>query len=609
MILILGGTTEGRMAVKVADEAGRRFWYSTRGDLQQVESHNGVHVTGAMGADAMTAFCSEHQVRLIVDAAHPFASRLHATVSEVSSALNIPVVRYERTYPEHTDDIIWCTGYADAINRLQDNGVDNLLALTGVQTIPALKPYWESHNCIFRVLDRHESVDQAVKAGFNPDNLVYYGVGESDLELMERLKPGAVITKESGLSGGFPDKAAAAKALGIPLYAVMKPELPQGFITVTGQHGLRREIERLVPGFYDLRTGFTTGACATAAAKAALTALLTGDEQTCIKFSIPDGETFTLPVEECRIGRDWAQASVIKDAGDDPDVTNGCTVQVKVALSGRPGIHFLQGEGVGRVTLPGIGLLIGDPAVNPVPRRMITEQLTALYDGGLDVTVSVPGGKELAQKTFNPKLGIVGGISIIGTMGIVRPFSMEAFVEAIRREVEVAKAVGAPRLVINSGARSERFVRAQYPDLPPQAFVHYGNNIGQTLSIASELGFKEVTMGLMIGKAVKLAAGMLDTHSREGVMDKYFIRQMVRESGCNENICESINGITLARELWTLIPKEYLDPFCKTIIRHCHTHCDPLLESGNLTILLISENTDGTIPIVSGNYIRGNVAL
>ena len=482
------------MAVKVADEAGRRFWYSTRGDLQQVESHNGVHVTGAMDNDAMTVFCREHQVRLIVDAAHPFATRLHATVSQVSGALDIPVVRYERTYPDRTDDIIWCTGYADAINRLQDNGVDNLLALTGVQTIPALKPYWESHNCIFRVLDRQESVDLAVKSGFSPDHLVYYGVGETDLELMQRLKPGAVITKESGLSGGFPDKAAAAKALGIPLYAVMRPELPQGFITVTGQHGLRREIERLVPGFYDLRTGFTTGACATAAAKAALTALLIGDEQTCIKFSIPDGETFTLPVEECRIGRDWAQASVIKDAGDDPDVTNGCTVQVKVALSDRPGIHFLQGEGVGRVTLPGIGLPIGDPAVNPVPRRMITEQLTALYEGGLDVTVSVPRGAQLAQKTFNPKLGIVDGISIIGTLGIVRPFSMEAFVEAIRREVEVAKAVGAPRLVINSGARSERFVKALYPDLPPQAFVHYGNYIGETLSAASELGFKEVTM-------------------------------------------------------------------------------------------------------------------
>ena len=588
MILILGGTTEGRMAVKVADEAGRRFWYSTRGDLQQVQSHNGEHVTGAMDTDAMTAFCREHEIKLIVDAAHPFAVRLHATVSEVSQALSIHVVRYERTYPEHTDDIIWCKDYEDAIQRLEKAGTESLLALTGVQTIPALKEYWSKHKCIFRVLDREESIELARNAGFNTDNLVFYG-NRSDLELMREVNPQAVITKESGLSGGFTEKAAAARELGIPLFAVMRPELPADFITVTGEHGLRKEIERLVPGFYELRTGFTTGACATAAAKAALTALLSGEEQTQVRFSIPDGEVFTLPVQDCRIDKDWAQASVVKDAGDDPDVTNGCTVQVKVALSREPGVHFLQGEGVGRITLPGIGLEIGEPAVNPVPRRMITEELTAIYDGGLDVTVSVPGGAELAQKTFNPKLGIVDGISIIGTLGVVRPFSSEAFVEAIRREVEVAKAVGTPRLVINSGARSERFVKALYLDLPAQAFVHYGNYIGETISVAEELGFNEVTMGLMIGKAVKLAAGMLDTHSHEGVMDKKFIRRMARESGCPWCVRRAIGRITLARELWTLIPTEYLQSFCATVIRYCHTHCDALLPSGNLTVLLISE--------------------
>lgn len=588
MILILGGTTEGRMAVKVADEAGRRFWYSTRGDLQQVQSHNGEHVTGAMDTLAMTAFCREHEIKLIVDAAHPFAVRLHATVHEVSQALSIPVVRYERTYPEHTDDIIWCKDYDDAVKRLEQAGAESLLALTGVQTIPALKDYWSKHKCIFRVLDREESVEMARKAGFNTDNLVFYG-DNTDIEIMRQVNPQAVITKESGLSGGFTEKADAARQLGIPLYAVMRPELPSDFITVTGEHGLRKEIERLVPGFYELRTGFTTGACATAAAKAALTALLSGEEQTQVRFSIPDGEVFTLPVQECKIDKDWAQASVVKDAGDDPDVTNGCTVQVKVALSRETGIHFLQGEGVGRITLPGIGLEIGEPAVNPIPRRMITEELTNLYDGGLDVTVSVPGGAELAQKTFNPKLGIVDGISIIGTLGVVRPFSMEAFVEAIRREVEVAKAVGTPRLVINSGARSERFVKALYPDLPAQAFVHYGNYIGETISIAEELGFKEVTMGLMIGKAVKLAAGMLDTHSREGVMDKKFIRRMARESGCPWRVRRAIGRITLARELWTLIPEEHLQSFCATVIRYCHSHCDALLPSGKLTVLLISE--------------------
>ena len=146
MILIIGGTTEGRMAVKVADASGRRFWYSTRGDLQQVDSQNGVHVTGAMDAETMTAFCREHEIRLIVDAAHPFAERLHTTVAEVSNYLSIPIIRYERTYPEHTNDIIWCKDYDDAIKRLEQSGAESLLALTGVQTIPALKDYWESQS-------------------------------------------------------------------------------------------------------------------------------------------------------------------------------------------------------------------------------------------------------------------------------------------------------------------------------------------------------------------------------------------------------------------------------------------------------------------------------
>ena len=165
------------------------------------------------------------------------------------------------------------------------------------------------------------------------------------------------------------------------------------------------------------------------------------------------------------------------------------------------------------MTLPGLGIPVGEPAVNKVPREMITRELSALYDGGLDVTISVPGGRELALKTFNPKLGVVDGISIIGTSGIVRPFSSEAFVEALRKEMEVAIAVGVPQIVINSGAKSEQFLRARFPDLQPQGFIHYGNFIGATLSLAAELGISRVTMGIMLGKAVKLAEGNLDTAS------------------------------------------------------------------------------------------------
>lgn len=201
------------------------------------------------------------------------------------------------------------------------------------------------------------------------------------------------------------------------------------------------------------------------------------------------------------------------------------------------------------------------------------------------VTISIPQGEEIAKRTFNPRLGIVGGISIIGVSGIIKPFSEEAFVDSIRKCMQVAVASGTQRMVINSGAKSERFVKSLYPTLPAQAFVEYGNYIGETLRMADELHVKEVTLGVMLGKAVKLAEGQLDTHSRKAVMNKSFIGDMLREADCDIDI----SRITLARELWELLPKEALVRFARVVIAHCAEHCQPLLPHGELTILLISD--------------------
>jgi cobalt-precorrin-5B (C1)-methyltransferase len=198
----------------------------------------------------------------------------------------------------------------------------------------------------------------------------------------------------------------------------------------------------------------------------------------------------------------------------------------------------------------------------------------------------VPNGEEVAKRTFNPRLGIEGGISIIGVSGIVKPFSEEAFIDSIRKCMEVAKASGSERVVINSGGKSERFVKTMYPDLPQQAFVEYGNYIGDTLKIANELGIKNITLGVMLGKAVKLAAGNLDTHSRKTTMDKAFIQQMLEEAG----ISIDISDMTLARELWERIAEDKRTKFACTVIRHCYEHCAPLLPNGELTILLIDDN-------------------
>lgn len=598
MILVLGGTTEGRLAVKVLDEAGKSYFYSTRGELQQVNCRNGERVTGGMDEQKMEEFCRSNGIRLLVDAAHPFAVQLHKTVEQVSRKLNLNVVRFERKYPPRTDEVIWCKDYNDAVLRLKEDGISRLLALTGVQTIGKLRDFWADENskpeCWFRILDREESLSSVVRQGFDTSRLVYYHEGEPEAQLMEKIRPQAVLTKESGESGGFVEKLEAARSLGIPVYAVCRPSLPDSFITVTGVHGLRKAVECLLPDFYPLRSGYTTGACATAAAKAALVKLLTGESLSEVSFHIPDGEELSLPLESvCMYDASSATATVVKDAGDDPDVTNNRVIEVKVSYSEKPGIHFLQGKGVGVVTLPGLGLPVGEPAINNTPRQMIIRELSELYSGGLDVTISVPGGEELALKTFNPKLGIVGGISIIGTSGIVRPFSSEAFVDAIRREIEVCQAIGAERLVINSGAKSEKYVKREYSALPPQAFVHYGNYIGDTLKIAEELKISKVTMGIMLGKAVKLAEGHLNTYSKQVIMNKDFLIGLAKKCGCSQEAFKVISDMTLARELWTSLSKPDASLFFSALLNECMKHCSALLTDTELTLMLIDE--DGNI--------------
>lgn len=606
MILVFGGTTEGRICVEVLDEAGIPFFYSTKGSIQSVTSHNGIRHTGGMNLEDMQTFCKEHDIRLIIDAAHPFAKELHETVVGAAQLCGIPAVRYERVFPELNPNDIVCDDYRDAVDKMKKAGVKRLLALTGVKTISALKDFWDTPasdgervDCHFRILDRKESFDIAEKSGFPKDKLLFYDKEQSTLELISQYRPDAIITKESGKSGGFEEKEQSAVKAGVPLYVVRHPLLSDDFITVTGRHGLRRVVEQLVPGFYMLKTGFTTGSCATVAAKAALEALLgnTGCGSRVVTFTLPDGEQMRMESNVVEVGDGYAVASTIKDSGDDPDVINHHEIKVKVAFASDDGrtenIMFFGGKGVGTVTLPGIGIPVGGPAINKTPREMICKNLTHIYDGGLDVTISVPDGEELAKRTFNPKLGIKGGISIIGTSGIVKPFSADAFIAAVKREMEVAVALGADRLVINSGAKSESYLKKQYPDLISQAFIHYGNFIGGSLENAKELNIKKVTLGIMIGKAVKLAAGHLDTHSKNVIMDKEFLKKVAVEAGCSSKVCDVIDRMNLARELWSDLDEEDGRKFFRMITEMCSINCKKVYDIGELTLMLIDE--DGNV--------------
>ena len=592
MILVFGGTTEGRIAVKTLDEGVGRYVYSTRSSLQDVDCAHGKHICGAMTEPQMIVFCRDNRVRMIVDAAHPFARNLHATISKVADNLSIPVVRLERRYPDIVnEEIILCDDYEDAVRKMKDFGIRRLLALTGVQTISKLKMFWENNATWFRILNRAESMDKAIQSGFPQSNLVFYEKNGT-ATLIEKIHPDAVLTKESGDSGGFKEKVDAALSRGAKVFVVRRPELPKNFIVVEGKHGLRREIEKLLPEFYPLHTGFTTGSCATAAAKAALIALMSGKKMTEISFRIAEGEKMKMPVDSVVIFSNSAKASVIKDSGDDPDVTHGSRISAMVAYASHVGIKFYGGEGIGTVTLPGLGLEIGEPAINPVPRKNIIDEISPLYSGGLDVTISLENGKELTEKTFNPRVGVVGGVSIIGTTGIIRPFSHEAFMDCIRREMDVAIAMNCERIVVNSGGKSERFMKTLFPSLPPHAFIHYGNAIGETMEIGKEENVARITIGIMLGKAVKLAEGNMDTHSHKITVNKGFLKRLAKDAGCSDEALKAIDSFNLARELPSLLSDADASCLFPALLKQCHEHCADIFPN-ILDAVLLSD--DGKI--------------
>jgi cobalt-precorrin-5B (C1)-methyltransferase len=340
-----------------------------------------------------------------------------------------------------------------------------------------------------------------------------------------------------------------------------------------------------------LRAGFTTGACATASAKAALLAWLHQQPITDVEITLPAGERVAFPLATCRIDVDGATCSVRKDGGDDPDATHGLEIGCRVTWRPQAGVAFVRGEGVGLVTLPGLPVPVGEPAINPVPRRMMAETVQDVLSahgrgGGAILEVFARGGAAAAGRTLNARLGIIDGISIIGTTGHVRPFSSEAYIASIHSALDVAAATACPRVVLNSGGRSEAMLRAQFPGLPAQAFVQYGNWIGAAFTHLATTPLRQVTLGLMLGKAVKLAAGALDTHSREGIWDRGFVADLMRSCGYDPRVVAQVETLTLARQLGEVVPFDVGEALYRAICVRCHTVCAALAPGVELEVRL-----------------------
>jgi cobalt-precorrin-5B (C1)-methyltransferase len=273
-----------------------------------------------------------------------------------------------------------------------------------------------------------------------------------------------------------------------------------------------------------LRRGWTTGACATAAAKAAYAALVMGEFPDPVAVTLPRGDRVSFALALTRRDADSTSAGVIKDAGDDPDVTHGALI-VATVRAGAPGsgVTFRAGAGVGTVTRPGLAVPPGEPAINPVPRRMIRDaiaEVAALARSACDVEVeiAIPGGAELAAKTLNGRLGIVGGLSILGTTGIVVPYSCAAWIASIQRGIDVARAAGLKHIAGSTGASSEAAIRKLY-DLPETALIDMGDFVGGMLKYVRTHPVPRVTIAGGVAKMTKLAQGLLDLHSKRGEVD------------------------------------------------------------------------------------------
>jgi len=308
-----------------------------------------------------------------------------------------------------------------------------------------------------------------------------------------------------------------------------------------------------------LRTGWTTGTCAAAAAKAAMKALVSGEPQTRVYVKLPGKgaeRRVEFEVERCDLGGAWAEAVVVKDAGDDPDVTDGAHLTVRVSWRGEPGLELDRGDGVGEVTRPGLGLPVGGPAINAVPRRMISYSVEEVLDPderGVRVEISVPGGEKMAEKTTNARLGIVGGISILGTTGIVRPFSTAAWAASVVQAVNVMGAQGHKTFVLSTGGLTEKGAMRLLPDLEEVNFVEVGDFTGQALKRAVENKLERCFFVGMAGKISKLAAGIMMTHWARSKVDNDLLAEITAKAGGSPTLIAEVENANTARhayELW-----------------------------------------------------------
>lgn len=320
------------------------------------------------------------------------------------------------------------------------------------------------------------------------------------------------------------------------------------------------------------RKGFTTGSCAAAAAKAAVLALVTGEKPSSVSIHTPAGVELELPVCDVRLGTDRCSCGVVKDGGDDPDVTTGLTITAEAVFTGGTGITIEGGEGVGRVTKPGLKVPVGRPAINPAPMEMIRSEVRGVTGRGVRITVSVPGGVTAAERTYNPRLGIEGGISILGTSGLVIPMSEEAWKDAITAELSVLYASGRRRTVFVFGGYGEAFIRKRFA-VAKESSIVVSNFVGRMLEEAVALGMEEIVLAGHMGKLVKVSGGSFHTHSRVSDARLETVCAFAGLAGASTAVLQELYRCVTTDAAVEILKREHLDSVFETIAVRAEERC------------------------------------
>ena len=350
-----------------------------------------------------------------------------------------------------------------------------------------------------------------------------------------------------------------------------------------------------------LRKGYTTGTSAAAATKGALIRLLSGKEVDCVEVTLPKGKTIVIRIEWTQIGNGSVTCAVIKDGGDDPDVTHGAQILSTVSLNKEIGtVRIEGGKGVGRVTKPGLGLTIGAAAINPVPSMMIKTAALEVVGGlietkGITVKISVPMGENIAHKTDNPRLGILGGISILGTTGIVIPYSTASFAASIRQSIDVALAMGVDTVALTTGGRSEEFVKKFFNDtLPEHSLVQMGDFVGYAVKQCRIKKVKNVVIAGFIGKLTKIAMGVKQTHVKGSHVDMEFMANLARDCACSTDILSEIKKANTARHVQEIIKEHGISGYFDMICNHAYASLIKDDES-TLNLQIVMFDFDGKV--------------